>query len=55
VYCVQPGITPLNQLREELDRMRDAGAVVRGVVVWAAERPVISIRREAPRRLNFAT
>ena len=55
VYCVQPGITPLNQLREELDRMREAGAVVRGVVVWSAERPVFSVRREAPRRLNFAT
>lgn len=55
VYCVQPGITPLNQLREELDRMREAGAVVRGVVVWAALRPTFSARREAPRRLNFAT
>lgn len=55
VYCVQPGTTPLNQLREELDRMREAGAVLRGVVLWATERPVISVRREAPRRLNFAT
>ncbi len=55
VYCAQPGITPLPQLRDELDRMRDAGAVVRGVVLWAAERPVLSVRREGARRLTFAT
>jgi hypothetical protein len=55
VYCAQPGITPLPQLREELDRMRDAGAIVRGVVLWAAERPVLSVRREGARRLTFAT
>lgn len=55
VYVVQPGITPLNQLRDELDRMREAGAVVRGVILWAAERPVLEVRREGSRRLTFAT
>lgn len=55
VYCVQPGITPLHGLRDELDRIRDAGGVVRGLVVWAAERPRLSIRREGARRLTFAT
>lgn len=55
VYCAQPGTTPLPQLREELDRMREAGAVVRGVVLWAAERPVLSVRREGAQRLTFAT
>lgn len=55
VYCAQPGTTPLPQLREELDRMRDAGAVVRGVVLWAAERPVLTVRREGAQRLTFAT
>lgn len=55
VYCVQPGITPLPQLRDELDLMRDAGAVVRGLVLWAAERPVLAVRREGARRLTFAS
>lgn len=55
VYCAQPGTTPLPQLGEELDRMRDAGAVVRGVVLWASERPVLTVRREGVRRLTFAT
>ena len=55
VYCVQPGVTPLNELRDELDRIRDAGGVVRGLVLWAAERPVLTVRREGARRLTFAT
>ena len=55
VYCAQPGITPLNQLRDELDRMRAAGAVIRGVVLWSAGRPVLTIRRDEARRLTFAT
>ena len=55
VYCAQPGITPLNQLRDELDRMRAAGAVIRGVVLWSAERPVLAIRRDEARRFTFAT
>lgn len=55
VYVAQPGTTPLNQLRDELDRMREAGAVVRGVILWAAEQPVFEVRREGSRRLTFAT
>lgn len=55
VFVAQPGTTPLNQLRDELDRMRAAGAVVRGVILWAAERPVLEVRREGARRLTFAT
>jgi Mrp family chromosome partitioning ATPase len=39
LYCVQPGVTPLQQLREQLDAAREAGAVVRGLVIWDADRP----------------
>ena len=55
VYCAQPGITPLHELRDELDRMRGAGAVVRGLVLWAAERPILPVRRDRAKRLTFAT
>ena len=55
VYVAQPGTTPLHQLRDELDRMREAGAVVRGVILWAAEQPVLESPREGARRLTFAT
>jgi len=52
VYCAQPGVTPLRELRQQLDAMRAAGAVVRGVLLWAAERPLLPTPRElaAPRR-----
>jgi cellulose biosynthesis protein BcsQ len=43
LYCVQPGSTPLHQLREQLDAARAAGAVVRGIVIWDAERPDLAM------------
>jgi Mrp family chromosome partitioning ATPase len=46
VYCAQPTLTPLRALREELDRLRMAGAEVRGVVLWQAERPILATPRE---------
>lgn len=55
VYCVQPGTTPLPQLRDELDRMRDAGAVLRGLILWSAPRPTLQVRREGTRPLTFAS
>lgn len=41
VFCAQPGITPLRQLREQLDQMRAAGGLIRGIVLWNAERPML--------------
>jgi Mrp family chromosome partitioning ATPase len=41
IYCAQPRTTPLRQLRDQLDRFRSAGAVIRGIVLWDAERPIL--------------
>jgi Mrp family chromosome partitioning ATPase len=46
VYCAQPGITPLRQLRAALQQIRAAGGVVRGIVLWHAERPLLPTPRE---------
>jgi hypothetical protein len=46
VYCAQPGITPLRKLRDELDQLRAAGGLIRGVVLWNAERPMLPTPRE---------
>jgi hypothetical protein len=46
VYCAQPGITPLRELREALREIREGGGVVRGVVLWHAERPLLPTPRE---------
>jgi hypothetical protein len=46
VYCAQPGITPLRQLRTVLQQIRGAGGVVRGIVLWHAERPLLPTPRE---------
>jgi hypothetical protein len=46
VYCARPGITPLRHLREQLERVRSAGGVVRGIVLWNAERPLLPTPRE---------
>jgi Mrp family chromosome partitioning ATPase len=49
IFCAQPGITPLRQLRAQLERMRTSGGTVRGVVLWQAERPLLtSPRDESP-------
>lgn len=46
VFCAQPGITPLRQLRKQLDQIRDAGGAIRGIVLWSAERPLLPTPRE---------
>jgi hypothetical protein len=46
VYCARPGITPLRVLRDQLDAMRASGAIVRGVVLWNAPRPLLPTPRE---------
>jgi len=46
IYCVQPGITPLRQLRAQLDSIRAVGGSLRGIVLWEAERPLLPTPRE---------
>jgi Mrp family chromosome partitioning ATPase len=41
IYCAQPRTTPLLRLRDQLERFRSAGAVIRGIVLWDAERPLL--------------
>ncbi|HYC52715.1 MAG TPA: hypothetical protein VEB19_16500 [Gemmatimonadaceae bacterium] len=52
IFCAQPGLTPLRTLRSQLEAIRSAGGVVRGVVLWDAERPMLPTPRELtkPRR-----
>jgi len=50
IFCVQPGITPLRQLRAQLDAIRTAGGVIRGIVLWNAERPLLATPRELAAR-----
>ncbi len=53
VYCVQPGITPLRQLRTQLAAIQTAGGTIRGIVLWNAERPMLPTPRDLvsrPRR-----
>jgi Mrp family chromosome partitioning ATPase len=46
IYCAQPGITPLRQLRGQLDLIRAAGGSIRGIVLWEAERPLLPTLKE---------
>ena len=46
VFCARPGITPLRVLRDQLERIRSAGGLVRGIVLWNAERPLLPTPRE---------
>lgn len=46
VYCAQPGVTPLPALRAELDKLREGGSVIRGIILWNAERPMLPTPRE---------
>lgn len=39
VFCARPGTTPLRELTARLDEIRAAGGRVRGIVLWASERP----------------
>ncbi|HEU4995750.1 MAG TPA: hypothetical protein VFT29_13075 [Gemmatimonadaceae bacterium] len=50
VYCAQPGITPLRNLRTNLQRIRASGGQVRGVVLWNAPRPLLPTPRELTSR-----
>lgn len=50
VYCARPGSTPLHELREQLQQIRDGGGVVRGIVLWDAERPLLPTPRELASR-----
>jgi hypothetical protein len=50
IYCVQPGITPLKQLKAQLNAIRDAGGTIRGLILWNAERPLLPTPRELARR-----
>lgn len=47
VYCARPGITGLRELGAAFDAIRAAGGHVRGVVLWAAERPLLPTPRQA--------
>jgi hypothetical protein len=46
IFCAQPGLTPLRQLRAQLEAIRAAGGAVRGVVLWDAERPMLPTPRD---------
>jgi hypothetical protein len=46
---VQPGITPLKQLKAQLNAIRDAGGTIRGVILWNAERPLLPTPKELAR------
>lgn len=52
IYCVQPGITPLKQLKAQLNAIRDAGGTIRGLILWNAERPLLPTPKELARRAN---
>ena len=52
IYCVQPGITPLKDLKAQLNAIRDAGGTIRGVIVWNAERPLLPTPKELARGTN---
>lgn len=52
IYCVQPGITPLKQLKAQLNAIRDAGGTIRGLIVWSAERPLLPTPKELLRRAS---
>jgi len=52
IYCVQPGITPLKQLKAQLNAIRDAGGTIRGLILWNAERPLLPTPKELARREN---
>ena len=52
IYCVQPGITPLKQLKAQLNAIRDAGGTIRGLILWNAERPLLPTPKELARRAS---
>jgi hypothetical protein len=46
VYCARHGVTPLRKLRDELEAIRNVGGLVRGIVLWNAERPILPAPKE---------
>ena len=50
VFCAQPGITPISTLRQAIARIQDAGGVVRGFILWNADRPLLATPREIAAR-----
>jgi Mrp family chromosome partitioning ATPase len=46
IYVARPGYTSLRVLGERLDAIRAAGGLVRGVVLWNADRPLLPTPRE---------
>lgn len=46
IYSAQPALTPLRALRAELEQLSLAGADLRGVVLWDAERPRLATPSE---------
>ena len=43
-------MTSLRHLRDEIERIRASGGVVRGIVLWNAERPLLATPRELTMR-----
>jgi Mrp family chromosome partitioning ATPase len=50
LYCARPGVTPLKKLAEELEAIRRIGGLVRGIVLWSAERPILPAPSELAAR-----
>jgi hypothetical protein len=46
VYCAQPGVSPISALSKELGEIREAGGIVRGVILWNSDRPMLATPRE---------
>lgn len=46
IYCAQPRLTPLRPMRAELEKLATAGADLRGIVLWDAERPLLPTPQE---------
>ena len=46
VYCAQPGVSPINALSKELGEIRESGGIVRGVILWNSDRPMLATPRE---------
>jgi len=53
VYCARPGITPLREVRDHLEQIRTAGGIVRGIVLWNAERPLLPTPKELASRARL--
>ena len=47
LYCARAGLTPIAELKRNLDTIAEAGGHVRGIVLWDAPEPVLSDLRPA--------